>query len=204
MRAAVLQNELMPAGLPAGRRVPRGRMRWYLVHTPEGMERTTCNKLLQIIPKSLLRDAFVLSKERWIKRAGSWSIQVSQMYPEYFFAVTDDVQGLNNALQKLSFHVDLVGAHERACMPLAGDARTFFEHAVGDGHLIRGSVGVLEDGVLRVTKGPLVGQEDRVVKIDRHKRRCWVRIGEPGNGFLETLALDIPPEVRQTDALSCK
>lgn len=192
MRVEAPQPSLMPAGLPAGRRTPRGRTRWYLVQTPAGMERSTCDKLRKIIPENLLSDAFVLCKERWVKRAGVWRIETVQMYQEYFFAETSDVQGLNSALQKLSFHVDLVGARERACMPLADDAREFFEQVADARHLIRNSVGVIEDGVLHVQEGPLVGQEQRVVKIDRHKRRCWVSVGEPGNGFLETLPLDVP------------
>ena len=70
MRAASPQLSLTPAGLPAGRRVPRGNMRWYLVHTPMSMEHATADKLLKLIPKNLLADAFTLSKERWEKRNG--------------------------------------------------------------------------------------------------------------------------------------
>lgn len=190
--AAAPQSSLMPAGLPAGRRTPRGRMRWYLVHVPEGMERATCAKLLKLIPSHLLSDAFVLSKERWAKLAGVWRIETVQMYQGYFFVATPDVQGLNSALQKLSFHVDLVGARERACTPLADEAREFFERVTGGRHLIRNSVGAIEDGELHVTEGPLAGMERHVVKIDRHKRRCWVSVGEPGNGILESLPLEVP------------
>ncbi len=190
--AAAPQSSLMPAGLPVGRRTPRGRTRWYLVHVPEGMERATCTKLLKLIPSHLLSDAFVLSKERWVKRVGAWRIETAQMYQGYLFVATSDVQGLNSALQKLSFHVELVGARERACMPLADEAREFFERVTGGRRLIRNSVGVIEDGVFRVLEGPLAGMEHRVVKIDRHKRRCWVSVGEPGNGFLESLPLEIP------------
>lgn len=192
MRTAVLQPSLMPAGLPVGHRVPRGSARWYLVHTPAGMESSTAQKLKQIIPNSLLNDAFVLAKQRWVKRAGEWRLETVQMYPEYFFVKTSDVQSLNSALQKLSFHVELVGARERACMPLAEEVRSFFEQVAGPSHVIQNSVAALETGELRVLSGPLVGQEQRVVKLDRHKRRCWVSVGEPGCGFLETLPLEVP------------
>lgn len=192
MRAAMPQQSLMPVGLPAGRRTPRGRSRWYPVHAPEGMERSTCEKLRRIIPANVLSDAFVLSKERWAKRSGAWRLETVPMYREYFFVETGDVRALNNALQKLSFHVDLVGARERACTPLADDTRAFFERIAGPQHVIHNSVGVIEDGELRVFEGPLVGQERRVVKVDRHKRRCWASVGEPGDDFLETLPLEVP------------
>ena len=36
-----------------------GRVRWYLVHTPNGKERETCEKVRRIIPQELMKDAFV-------------------------------------------------------------------------------------------------------------------------------------------------
>ena len=50
----------------------------------------------------------------------------------------------------------------------------------------------IEDGVLHIEQGPLVGQEARVKKIDRHKRWCLVDVGEGDFAFRELLALDVP------------
>ncbi|MFR2031775.1 MAG: hypothetical protein ACLS3M_10555, partial [Collinsella sp.] len=40
----------------------RGRVRWYLVHTPYGKERETCEKVRRIIPHELMQDAFVMQR----------------------------------------------------------------------------------------------------------------------------------------------
>lgn len=45
-----------------------GRVRWYLVHTPHGKERETCEKVRRIIPHELMQEAFVMQKEFWFKR----------------------------------------------------------------------------------------------------------------------------------------
>lgn len=45
-----------------------GRVRWYLVHTPNGKERETCEKVRRIILHNLMQDAFVMQKEFWFKR----------------------------------------------------------------------------------------------------------------------------------------
>lgn len=58
----------------------RGRVRWYLVHTPNGKERETCEKVRRIIPHDLMQDAFVMQKEFWFKRDGAWSLQTKPMY----------------------------------------------------------------------------------------------------------------------------
>lgn len=52
-----------------------GRVRWYLVHTPHGKERETCEKVRHIIPRELMQNAFVMQKEFWFKRDGAWSLQ---------------------------------------------------------------------------------------------------------------------------------
>ena len=48
-----------------------GRVRWYLVHAPNGKERETCEKVRRIIPHNLMQDAFVMQKEFWFKRDGA-------------------------------------------------------------------------------------------------------------------------------------
>lgn len=72
-----------------------GRVRWYLVHTPNGKERETCEKVRRIIPHELMQDAFVMQKEFWFKQDGAWSLQTKPMYKEYFFVATHDAAALD-------------------------------------------------------------------------------------------------------------
>lgn len=80
-----------------------GRVRWYLVHTRNGKERETCEKVRRIIPHELMQDAFVMQKEFWFKRDDAWSLQTKPMYKEYFFVATRDAALLDKALAQLSF-----------------------------------------------------------------------------------------------------
>ena len=86
-----------------------GRVRWYLVHTPHGKERETCEKVRRIIPHELMQDAFVMQKEFWFKRDGAWSLQTKPMYKEYFFVATHDAAALDRALAQLSFGWRIAG-----------------------------------------------------------------------------------------------
>ena len=76
-------------------------------------------------------------------------------------------------------------------MPLAPDAQEWFERCMDEGHVLRSSSAVIVDGVLHVQEGPLVGQEQRVRKVDRHRRRCEVSLGWDG-AFTEQMPLDVP------------
>lgn len=170
----------------------QGRVRWYLVYTPDGKERETCEKVRRIIPHELMQDAFVMQKEFCFKRDGAWSLQTKPMYKEYFFVATRDAAALDRALAQLSFGCRIAGSRERAYMPMPDDAQDWYCSVLDDDGVVRNSVARIEDGVLHIEQGPLVGQEARVKKIDRHKRWCLVDVGEGDSSFREVLPLDVP------------
>ena len=114
------------------------------------------------------------------------------MYKGYFIAVSSDVVGLNRALSALSFPARLMGANNKAYMPIADDVCDWFVCAMDARHVVKSSTAVINDGVLSVQECPLVGQEDRLSRVDRHKRRCLVRISDVDGGFVECMPLDIP------------
>ena len=182
----------MPMGLPCGRRAPRGKLRWYLVHVPEGREQAICDKVRKVVDPELLDDAFVMFKEGWFKRDGVWTLQPVQMYREYFFVATRDVAALDKALARLSFPARVVGADGHAYVPLASEAQEWFAGAMDERHVLRNSRAVIVDGVLDVQDGPLRGQESRVRKIDRHRRRCTVAVCDADGGFTEQMPIDVP------------
>ncbi len=169
-----------------------GRVRWYLVHTPNGKEREICEKVRHIIPHELMQNAFVMQKEFWFKRDGAWSLQTKPMYKEYFFVATHDAAALDRALAQLSFGCRIAGSRERAYMPMPDDARDWYRSVLDDDGVVRNSVARIDDGVLHIEQGPLVGQEARVHKIDRRKRWCLVDVGEGDSSFREVLPLDVP------------
>ena len=181
-----------------------GRVRWYLVHTPpHGKERETCEKVRRIIPHNLMQDAFVMQKEFWFKRDGAWSLQTKPMYKEYFFVATHDAAALDRALAQLSFGCRIAGSRERAYMPMPDDAQDWYRSVLDDDGVVRNSVARIEDGVLHIEQGPLVGQEARVKKIDRHKRWCLVDVGEGDSAFRELLPLDVPSKTEGRRCAGC-
>lgn len=143
----------LAAGLPMGRRTPRGRERWYLLRMPEGREATICAELKRLLPGSVLKDAFVLRKERWMKRAGVWFLEPVNMYRGYAFAISSDAAGLAKAIAGLTLPVELVGTDVRSWAPLADEAAAWYAAAMDGSHVIRSSTAVIVDGV-RPARGP--------------------------------------------------
>ena len=94
----------------------------------------------------------------------------------------------------LSFPVLLIGGDGRSFAPLAADAQTWLAGALDGRHVLRASTGVIEDGALKVQRGPLRGREADVRRIDRHKRMAYVGLGgrDGSGGFTLRAALNVP------------
>ena len=53
------------------------------------------------------------------------------------------------------------------------------------------SYGVIRDGVLKISRGALVGMESRVRKIDRHKRKGYISMSLDGKEEVAEIGLEI-------------
>lgn len=191
MAVATYRKSEALAGMPVGRRTPRGTKRWYLVHAP-GREDTTCAKVKKLISSDLLEDAFVMRRERIKKYHGEWLTTTTMMYPEYFFVVTRDVNALDKELGKLTFPAHIAKGDGKYYAPMAAEAQAWYERMMDDEHVIRTSTAVIVDGELQIQDGPMVGQEDRVVKILRQKSICTVAVGQDGSSFSECVPFVVP------------
>lgn len=127
-----------------------------------------------------------------MKRKGVWTLEVEPLYRDYVFLESDDVVGLGNALAKVSLSVELAGVSDGTVTPIDDEARKWFSEAMDASRVVRGSVAEIANGKLMILSGPLVGQESRIVNIDRHKRMCIVRISERNGGFTERFAFNVP------------
>lgn len=186
------QEQLPGAFSGATTNSQHGRVRWYLVHTPNGKERETCEKVRRIIPHELMQDAFVMQRSSGLSGTAPGRSKPNPMYKEYFFVATRDAAMLDKALAQLSFGCRIAGSRERAYASMPDDAQDWYRSVLDDDGVVRNSVARIEDGVLHIEQGPLVGQEARVKKIDRHKRWCLVDVGEGDSAFRELLPLDVP------------
>lgn len=189
---AVRRRAGRAAAFPLGRRTPKGRLRWYVLRVPQGREDGVCASLKRLVPHDLLEDAFVPRRERWMKRGGVWFLEPVSLYAGYAFALSRDAGALAKVLSRLSVPVELVGTEERAWAPLDDRAAAWLAGAMDAQHVIRSSTAVIVDGELHVQEGPLVGQEARVRKVDRHRRRCQVAVCDGDGGFTVSVPIDVP------------
>lgn len=131
--------------------------------------------------KPLVEACIIPLKEREKKFHGSWHLVTERVYPGYLFLKTEEAEQLFFQLKQIPKLTKLLGDAELTFDSLTDEEAAFVENLGGAGHVVQLSpVAVDKDGNMTVLGGELKKYEDRIKKIDLHKRIAVVRttIGE--------------------------
>lgn len=148
-------------------------MKWYVLQVLTGTEAETRGVLAA---ESFAALAPV--ENRMIRSGGMWRQKVYTLFPGYVFVKMDydadthrRLLGTKNVIRILS-----CGASPS---PLSADEALWVEY-LGGGPL-EPSVAVPDGGQFRIVAGPLAAMEDKIIRIDRHRRRAIVSLTIAGH-----------------------
>lgn len=142
---------------------------WYVLHCQKGKEEMIVNSCRQRIEKNVLMDAFVFTYDRMKLYGGSWHTETTPMFPEYVFLEAEHQESLSEQLEPYREFVQIL-EDRTSLRRVSPEEEEFLRILCGEQHHLRMSRGIIREGVTHVTQGPLIGQEDKIMKIDRHKR----------------------------------
>lgn len=158
---------------------------WYLwdCHGQEEVKMLTlCNKYLA---KEAANDIFVLTYERMRRFEGAWHTEVKMLFPSYIFLDSGDEALLEAELGRISFEKYGIVRMTRDLRRIDWDVENFLKCLYGNRRHLKMSKGVIQDGIPKITAGPLRGMEQSISKIDRHRRlaRLTVPLGQRADGY---------------------
>lgn len=156
-----------------------GKEMWYVIQVRTGLEeevKTQCEKLVDHV---ILKRCFIPYYKSMKKYLGEWHIEEKTLFPGYVFLITDNVEKLFIELKKVFGLTKLIGAGEEF-IPLNEKEIEFLTLCGKERMIVDISTGVIEDGGLKILKGPLKGMEECVKKIDRHKRKAYLEVEMAG------------------------
>ncbi|MCC8137661.1 MAG: hypothetical protein LIO76_06280 [Clostridiales bacterium] len=111
-------------------------------------------------------DTFQYTIERNRHYMGAWHSVTATLFPNFLFIDCDEA-----AAEKLK-------EQNLPIVPIPEELTELLTDLSDEQHYIPMSKGVIKDGVAHVTEGPLIGQDNRIVRIDRHKRLAWLKVSE--------------------------
>lgn len=144
-------------------------MYWYVVHVK--LERSS--KLVSFFNQQNNTKAFIPKMERWYNIKGKKDYIIKDLYPDYVFIKSEMDQLEFNKKFKVFFKsidgfAQLLELED--VYVLKTEEQILMERLLDNKNIIRHSVGNIVNSKLIVEEGPLVNLENKVIKIDRHKR----------------------------------
>ncbi len=150
-------------------------MSWYVLQCKTGQEDAIVRSCRQHLSACALEDAFTFRCVRLWRTDGAWKLVEKEMFPGYVFLesnrpklLSEELEQYRKILRVLEEPGYLISVYE--------DEEQNLRSLCGSSHLLKMSYGYKEDGVDYITEGPLKGMENRIIRMDWHRRFAQVEI----------------------------
>lgn len=165
---------------------------WYVVQVLGGNEervRVQCEALRDRYPDAFDR-VFIPLYEEKMKIRGEWELKQKILFPGYIFIITDYIQKTMEMLREVSGLTKLLGDDDGP-IPISGAEEEFLKRIGGEEQVVDISEGIIEGTQVKVMRGPLMGLEALIRKIDRHRRKAWLEIDMFGEKRTMEIGLEV-------------
>lgn len=163
---------------------------WYVMQVQTGTEEKIRTQCINIMDEKILEQCFVPYYEERKKYHGTWHTEKRILFPGYVFMVSDRLLDLYKSLKKVIGLTKLLGTGKEIT-PLTEEETAILKRMQVDEKPLEISTGVIENGAVVITEGPLTGMEGYVRKVDRHKRKAWMEMDMFGRTMEMEVGLEI-------------
>lgn len=149
---------------------------WYAVWVSTGQEeqvKTICDRKLGNL--NIYEECFLPKYEKPWRENGAWIKKEKVLFPGYLFFVTENLQGLYQALRSIPKFTKLLGDNEGP-IPLYEEETEFLKKHINQDKVFEISVGEYVGRELVITEGPLKDLTGKVTYVDRHSRQAVLEV----------------------------
>lgn len=166
-------------------------MHIYAIQVGSGQEAKVEELIRRFVDESVIGEIFVPRFEAMRRWKGEWHKRTERLTPGYLYVETSDVEKLSLQLRHVPAFTKLLGNNE-VFIPLNGDEMAWLNAFAGDERrVVEMSEGIMEGGKVIVLRGPLMGHEAEIKRIDRHRRTAELEIRMLGRVKTIRLGLEI-------------
>ncbi|MCC8104652.1 MAG: hypothetical protein LIO99_01295 [Clostridiales bacterium] len=122
---------------------------------------------------------FQFTIERMRHYMGAWHSATAVLFPDYLFFDCEK-EAVEEAKGKLEeqLNQDKEIKQQLPIVLIPAELSDVLHDLSDEQHHIPMSKGIIRDGLAHVTEGPLIGYDNRIIRIDRHKRLAWLKYSD--------------------------
>lgn len=166
-------------------------MRIYAIQVASGQEAKVEELIRRFVDERMVGEIFVPRFEAMRRWKGEWHKRAERLAPGYLFVETHDAEKLALQLRRVPAFTKLLGNNE-VFIPLNDEEVAWLNAFTGnDRRVVEMSEGIVEGSKVIVLRGPLMGHEAEIKRIDRHRRMAELEIRMLGRMKTIRLGLEI-------------
>ena len=167
---------------------------WCAVHVRDSGEARIERFITGLLPASWNTRCFYLTRSRRKKFGGQWQTIEEKLLPGYLFLVTDKPEAVYRELRKVP-EPRMLFSNEEYISTLQEKEADFMEQITdGKGRIAVSEVRIADDGEIVFLSGPLLKVEEKIRKIDLHRRVAEVEAEFMGVRQVLYLGIEIESE----------
>lgn len=170
---------------------------WCVFATGTGREELIQQMCKRHLSKKVYSRCMFPLYERREHYKGVWHTKQEKVFPGYVFFNTKDPDELSMQLKKEK----IMATNDKLFLLTPEDVECL-GYFVGKTGVFPMSQGIIVNGKLTVLSGPLVGEEKKIKKVDRHKRKAWLQATLFGKPCMIAVGLEIPEKIEQKESAS--
>ena len=166
-------------------------MALYVLQVIGGQESRVSEMISSYVSSGVVRECFIPRYEAMHRVRGVWKRRCEMLVPGYLFVDCDDAGVLSEQLQRIPAFTRLLG-NDNTFIPLTAEETCWLNAFTDMGdRVIKMSEGIIEGDKVIVLKGPLMGHEGMISKIDRHRRIAYLDVHILGRTKTVKVGLEI-------------
>lgn len=162
---------------------------WYAIRTEPEYEEAVKQQVEAMMTGRSPGDCRILYCIRKKRYQGAWHDKKERFLPGYMFLVTESAKVEREIASEWEENCEKLS--QVVFSPVRQEEEEILIKLTGGSDEIGMSYGVIQDGVLEIRSGVLVGMEPRVKKIDRHKRKGYITMRINNEEKLAEIGLEI-------------
>lgn len=150
-------------------------MSWYVLQCRTGQEDNIIRSCRQHLSVCALNEAFTFHCERLWRTDGAWRLVEKEMFPGYVFLESGNPEQLSKELERYRKILRVMEEPGYLISVYEEEERNLRELCGAD-HSLKMSYGYKADGLDHITAGPLKGLEQRIIRVDWHRRFAQIEM----------------------------
>lgn len=150
-------------------------MSWFVLQCRIGQEKKIIQSCRQHLSACVLDAAFSFHCERLWRAGGIWNMTEKEMFPGYIFLESKQPQKLSKELEQYR-NIIKVMEEPGYLISVYEEEEKNLRELCGENHCLKMSYGYKENGINRITEGPLMRMKKCIVQLNWHRRFAQVEI----------------------------